>query len=112
MNNTADINYFKDPLNGKTGEEAFKNRLPSILESHETEINNLDTNKLEKGNYSGTAEDLKNDITNIENQMKYYDTQNKAQMESVDNNFMRDNDPRMPLFSEKKTQVSFGSGLK
>ena len=42
----------------------------------------------------------------------YYASQNKAQMESVDNNFMRDNDPRMPLFSEKKTQVSFGSGLK
>jgi hypothetical protein len=42
----------------------------------------------------------------------YYSNQNKAQMESVDNNFMRDNDPRMPLFSERKTQVSFGSGPK
>ena len=41
MDNTADIDYFKDPLNGKTGEEAFRNRLPSILRSHETEINNL-----------------------------------------------------------------------
>ena len=39
MDNTADIDYFKDPLVGKTGEEAFRNRLPSILESHETEIN-------------------------------------------------------------------------
>ncbi len=33
-----------------------------------------------------------------------------AQMESVDNNFMRDNDPRMPLFKERSTQVSFGKG--
>jgi len=40
----------------------------------------------------------------------YYARQNKAQMESVDNNFLRESDPRMPLFSEKKTKVSFGSG--
>ena len=38
MNNTADIDYFKDPLVGKTGEEAFRNRLPNILESHEENI--------------------------------------------------------------------------
>lgn len=43
MNNTADINYFKDPLANKTGEEAFKNRLPSILESHEENIKRLGT---------------------------------------------------------------------
>jgi hypothetical protein len=42
----------------------------------------------------------------------YYFSQNKAQMESVDNNFMRDNDPRMSKFSEKSTKVSFGSGSK
>ena len=46
----------------------------------------------------------------LEQRMKYYDNQNKAQMESVDNNFLRDSDPRMPLFSEKKTKVTFGSG--
>ena len=40
----------------------------------------------------------------------YYATQNKAQMESVDNNFMRDNHPSMSKFSEKSTKVSFGSG--
>ena len=40
----------------------------------------------------------------------YYDRQNKSQIESVDNNFLRENDPRMPLFSEKRTKVTFGSG--
>ena len=35
---------------------------------------------------------------------------NKATMESVDNNFMKDNDPRMSKFSEKSTKVTFGSG--
>jgi len=42
--------------------------------------------------------------------MKYYENQNKAQMDSVDNNFLRESDPRMPLFSEKKSKVTFGSG--
>ena len=40
----------------------------------------------------------------------YYANQNKAQMDSVDNTFMKDSDPRMPLFSEKRTKVTFGSG--
>lgn len=35
---------------------------------------------------------------------------NKATMESVDNNFMKDSDPRMSKFSEKSTKVTFGSG--
>jgi len=40
----------------------------------------------------------------------YYAQQAKAQLQSVDNNFMRLNDERMPLFSEKKTTVSFVKG--
>jgi hypothetical protein len=40
----------------------------------------------------------------------YYDRQNKSQIDSVDNNFLRENDPRMPLFAERKTKVTFGSG--
>jgi hypothetical protein len=31
-------------------------------------------------------------------------------MDAVDNNLMRQNDPRMPLFNEKKSTVSFGKG--
>ena len=40
----------------------------------------------------------------------YYDSQTKAQIESVDNNLMRENDARMPLFNERKSKVTFGSG--
>lgn len=40
----------------------------------------------------------------------YYNGQAESQMNSVDNNFMRENDPRMPLFNERKTKVTFGSG--
>ena len=35
----------------------------------------------------------------------------KQQMESVDNNYMRENDPRMPLLRpEKSTRTTFGKG--
>ena len=37
----------------------------------------------------------------------YYEGVNQQQIQSVDNSFMRENDPRMPLFSEKRSEVSF-----
>ena len=40
----------------------------------------------------------------------YYRQHAHQQIESVDNNLMRENDPRMPLFSEKQSQVTFGKG--
>lgn len=33
-----------------------------------------------------------------------------SQMQSVDNNFMRENDPRMPLFNDRRSKVTFGKG--
>ena len=41
---------------------------------------------------------------------QYYASQNQAQMDSVDNNFMRESDARMPLFKEKRSSTSFGNG--
>ena len=41
---------------------------------------------------------------------EYYETQTNSQMQAVDNNFMRENDPRMPLFNDRKTKVTFGKG--
>ena len=46
---------------------------------------------------------------------EYYHKQAEAQMASVDNNFLRNNDPRMPLFADRKsssTRGGFGSGSK
>ena len=41
----------------------------------------------------------------------YYGDMARAQMESVDNNFMRENDPRMPLLKpERSSRVTFGRG--
>ena len=47
----------------------------------------------------------------MDQRKEYYARKNRAQIESVDNNFMRENDPRMPLYSEKKSKTSFGKGL-
>ena len=43
----------------------------------------------------------------IEARQAYYEDVNNQQIRSVDNSFMRENDPRMPLFSEKRSEVSF-----
>ena len=41
----------------------------------------------------------------------YYNKQAQAQMDSVDNHFMRNNDPRMPLFSDRKSTTTRGAGF-
>lgn len=46
----------------------------------------------------------------MDQRRKHYSKMNKDQVDSVDNNFMRENDPRMPLFSERKSSTSFGKG--
>lgn len=40
----------------------------------------------------------------------YYQKQADAQMTSVDNNFMRESNPKMPLFNERRSEVKFGRG--
>jgi hypothetical protein len=41
----------------------------------------------------------------------HYAQQADAQMQSVDNAYMRENDPRMPLFKERSSKVTFGKGI-
>lgn len=40
----------------------------------------------------------------------YYAQASQAQVNSVDNSFMRLNDERMPLFNERRSTTSFGKG--
>lgn len=44
----------------------------------------------------------------VEDRNSYYLNQSNQQLRAVDNHFMKDNDPRMPLFKDRKTSVSFG----
>jgi hypothetical protein len=46
----------------------------------------------------------------VEQRNKYFDNQTQAQTTAIDNSFMRENDPRMPLFQERKSSISFGNG--
>jgi hypothetical protein len=46
----------------------------------------------------------------VEQRSNYYNDQTQAQTLAIDNSFMRENDPRMPLFSERKSDTSFGRG--
>jgi hypothetical protein len=46
----------------------------------------------------------------VEDRAEHYQDQTESQMRSVDHSFMRENDPRMPLFNERKTKVTFGKG--
>ena len=47
----------------------------------------------------------------IDQRNAYFLNQARGQMESVDAQLMRENDARMPLFNERRTEVSrFGKG--
>jgi|TARA_R100001377_G_scaffold22338_2_gene11985 hypothetical protein len=46
----------------------------------------------------------------VDERSSYYKQQTDSQIHSVDNNLMRENDPRMPLFSDRKSKVTFGKG--
>lgn len=46
----------------------------------------------------------------VEQRTAYFAKVNQDNMDAVDNNFMRENDSRMPLFREKKSSTSFGQG--
>jgi hypothetical protein len=48
----------------------------------------------------------------MEQRAAFYQKASDAQEKAVDNNFMQTNDARMPLFSERKSGVSFGRGSK
>ena len=43
---------------------------------------------------------------------EYYARQSSSQMEAVDNNFMKTEDGRMPLFNERRSSTTFGKGSK
>jgi hypothetical protein len=46
----------------------------------------------------------------VEQRNAHYAKQTEAQTEAVDNNLMRQSDPRMPLFKERKSTSTFGKG--
>ena len=47
----------------------------------------------------------------VQQRRDYYKKHADSQMQAVDNNYMRENDPRMPVLApDRKTRVAFGGG--
>jgi hypothetical protein len=46
----------------------------------------------------------------VDQRNSFYQRQTDGQMQAVDNNLMRENDPRMPLFRERQSKTTFGRG--
>jgi hypothetical protein len=46
----------------------------------------------------------------VSQRTEHYDKQTRAQTDAVDNNLMRQSDPRMPLFNERRSTSTFGKG--
>ena len=47
----------------------------------------------------------------VDKRRKYYAKHAESQMQAVDNAYMRENDPRMPVLApDRKTRVAFGGG--
>jgi len=84
---------------------------PAKAEDHPEMMLQADPNSKFKGNIEigglllcKAPEDL------MKQREDYYTKQAQAQIQSVDNNFMRLNDERMPLFNERRSTTSFGKG--
>ena len=48
----------------------------------------------------------------VEQRNAYYNKKTQEQTNAIDNNFMKESDRRMPLFSERKSTTTFGSGSR
>lgn len=46
----------------------------------------------------------------VQQRAEYFADMTRKQTEAVDNNLMRQSDPRMPIFQERRSSVSFGKG--
>ena len=47
----------------------------------------------------------------VEQRNAHFSNLTESQMNSVDSNYMRESDSRMPLFKERKSTVTFGKGI-
>ncbi len=53
------------------------------------------------------------DTAKVKARNEYFNARAEQQMQSVDNNYLRESDPRMPLLKpERRTRVTFGTGAE
>ena len=81
---------------------------PVRAEDHPELMLSLDDASKSSGNVEiGGLMLCKAPVEKAEARQAHYEALSQQQIQSVDNNFMRENDPRMPLFSEKRSEVTF-----
>jgi hypothetical protein len=85
--------------------------VPVPLKDHPELSTSVDPTSVASGNIEiGALILCKISQETIDQRTAYFNTMTARQMEAVDNNLMRENDPRMPLFSDRESKVSFGKG--
>ena len=86
---------------------------PVRAEDHPELMLVSDRNSTFKGNIEiGGLLLCKSSTENVKARNKYYNEMAQRQMDSVDQNYMRESDPRMPKLNESSTRVTFGGGTK
>jgi hypothetical protein len=100
-----------DPMN--TSAKFREGWVPCKAEDHPEILTQPDQNTKFKGNIEmGGLLLCKIPQEFMDQRAEHFRKANDTQVEAVDNSFMKTNDPRMPLFSERKTTTSFGRGTK
>jgi hypothetical protein len=85
--------------------------VPVPLSDHPELASSVDPTSKASGNIEiGALILCKNSQETIDARNAYFGNMTARQMEAVDNNLMRENDPRMPLFTDRESKVSFGKG--
>jgi len=107
---TAIMGQF-DPTN--TSAKLREGWEPCKAEDHPEMMLYADPNSRFKGNVEvGGLMLCKAPEEMVQQRADWFSQQSKSQVESVDNNFMKTNDPRMPLFNERKSTTTFGRGQR
>ena len=86
---------------------------PVSAEDHPELMLTSDRNSDYEGNIEvGGLLLCKTSAENIAARREYYDELAQKQVDSVDQSYMRESDPRMPKLNEKRSRVTFGGGSK
>ena len=84
---------------------------PCIATDHpEITISMIENDRFKDNIVMGGLMLCKAPVEMVEERNEYYSEQMESQMRAVDNNLMRENDSRMPMFNNRKTEVPFGNG--
>lgn len=99
-----------DPMNISS---KFREGWEPVKASEHPEVQLMDSG--EKPRYPDSIEMgglilCKTPLEFVQQRNAHFQKQTDGQMQSVDNNFLRENDARMPLFRERRSEVKFGRG--